>query len=77
MDTSEEPLRPVDLDPGRVLRADRPHYAIIDIGSNSVRLMVYDQLGRTPMLRFKQKRLHMREKPPCSGLAEAAVYLPA
>ena len=57
MDTSEEPLRALDLDPGRVLRADRPHYAIIDIGSNSVRLMVYDQLGRAPMPRFNEKSL--------------------
>ena len=57
MDTSKEPLRPLDLDPGRVLRAERPHYAIIDIGSNSVRLMVYDQLGRAPMPRFNEKSL--------------------
>jgi exopolyphosphatase/guanosine-5'-triphosphate,3'-diphosphate pyrophosphatase len=57
MDTPEEPLRPLDLDPARVVRADRPHYAIIDIGSNSVRLMVYDQLGRAPMPRFNEKSL--------------------
>ena len=36
MPTQEQPLRPLDLDPARVVRADRPHYAIIDIGSNSV-----------------------------------------
>ncbi len=57
MDKPEEPLRPLDLDPARVLHADRPHYAIIDIGSNSVRLMVYDQLGRAPMPRFNEKSL--------------------
>ena len=57
MDTPREPLRPLDLDPGRVLRAERPHYGIIDIGSNSVRLMVYDQLGRAPMPRFNEKSL--------------------
>jgi exopolyphosphatase/guanosine-5'-triphosphate,3'-diphosphate pyrophosphatase len=44
------------LDPERVMRA-RPHYAIVDIGSNSVRLVVYDQLGRAPMPRFNEKSL--------------------
>src|SRR5271165_6067339 len=52
-----QPERPLDLDPARVVRAERPHYAIIDIGSNSVRLMVYDQLGRAPMPRFNEKSL--------------------
>ena len=37
-----QPERPLDLDPARVVRAERSHYAIIDIGSNSVRLIVYD-----------------------------------
>ena len=57
MDKPEEPRRPLDLDPERIGRAERPHYAIIDIGSNSVRLMVYDQLGRAPMPRFNEKSL--------------------
>jgi exopolyphosphatase/guanosine-5'-triphosphate,3'-diphosphate pyrophosphatase len=57
MNTRQEPTRPLDLDPARVVRAERPHYAIIDIGSNSVRLMVYDQLGRAPMPRFNEKAL--------------------
>ena len=57
MDKHEEPHRPLELDPARVMRADQPHYAIIDIGSNSVRLMVYDQLGRAPMPRFNEKSL--------------------
>jgi exopolyphosphatase / guanosine-5'-triphosphate,3'-diphosphate pyrophosphatase len=47
--------RPLELDPERVTRAARPPYAIVDIGSNSVRLMVYDQLGRAPMPRFNEK----------------------
>ncbi len=50
-------VRPLDLDPERVRRAARPHYAIVDIGSNSVRLMVYDQLSRAPMPRFNEKSL--------------------
>src|SRR5271165_2860380 len=50
-------VRPLDLDPERVRRGARPHYAIVDIGSNSVRLMVYDQLSRAPMPRFNEKSL--------------------
>ena len=51
-----------ELDPGRAKRDDRPHYAIVDIGSNSVRLMVYDQLGRAPMPRFNEKSLSASRK---------------
>lgn len=36
---------------------ERPHYAVVDIGSNSVRLVVYDQLGRAPFPRFNEKSL--------------------
>jgi exopolyphosphatase/guanosine-5'-triphosphate,3'-diphosphate pyrophosphatase len=64
-----EPHRPLDLDPARVLSAGRPHYAIIDIGSNSVRLMVYDQLGRAPLPRFNEKSLARLAE----GLAETGV----
>src|SRR5574337_601838 len=52
-----EVTRPLDLDPERAKRADRPHYAIVDIGSNSVRLVVYDQFGRAPLPRFNEKSL--------------------
>ena len=45
------------------MRAARPPYAIVDIGSNSVRLLVYDQLSRAPMPRFNENR--------CSGSAKA------
>ena len=50
-------LRRLDLDPERAGRAARAPYAIVDIGSNSVRLIVYDQLGRAPMPRFNEKSL--------------------
>ena len=54
-------LQPVNrllqLVPERVLRREESHYAIIDIGSNSVRLVVYDQLGRAPFPRFNEKSL--------------------
>ena len=49
--------RPLDLDPERAGRAGRAPYAIVDIGSNSVRLVVYDQLGRAPLPRFNEKSL--------------------
>jgi exopolyphosphatase/guanosine-5'-triphosphate,3'-diphosphate pyrophosphatase len=32
-------------------------YAVVDIGSNSVRLVVYEQLGRAPLPRFNEKSL--------------------
>ncbi|MGD0639876.1 MAG: Ppx/GppA phosphatase family protein [Roseiarcus sp.] len=54
---SEAPLRPLDINPERAGRADRAPYAIVDIGSNSVRLLVYDQLGRAPLPRFNEKSL--------------------
>jgi exopolyphosphatase / guanosine-5'-triphosphate,3'-diphosphate pyrophosphatase len=55
--TLEEPVRPLELDLGRAKQVDRRPYAIVDIGSNSIRLLVYDQLGRAPMPRFNEKSL--------------------
>ena len=49
--------RPLDINPERAGRAARAPYAIVDIGSNSVRLVVYDQLGRAPLPRFNEKSL--------------------
>ena len=49
--------RTLDLDPERAIRAERAPYGIIDIGSNSVRLVVYDTLGRAPLPRFNEKSL--------------------
>ncbi|UEM05921.1 Ppx/GppA family phosphatase [Skermanella rosea] len=46
-----------ELDPDEVLAADHAHYAVIDIGSNSVRLVVYNDLGRAPLPRFNEKSL--------------------
>src|SRR5437868_14830023 len=51
------PLRPLDLSLGLADTIDRQPYAIVDIGSNSVRLVVYDQLGRAPLPRFNEKSL--------------------
>jgi exopolyphosphatase/guanosine-5'-triphosphate,3'-diphosphate pyrophosphatase len=49
--------RSLDLDPKKGGRLDRPPYGIIDIGSNSVRMVIYDQLGRAPLPRFNEKSL--------------------
>lgn len=59
MGTKGEPNRPLALDPGRAMRVrdGRPPYAVVDIGSNSVRLVVYDELGRAPFPRFNEKSL--------------------
>ena len=54
---SDEPPRSLELDPERAGQLDRRPYAIVDIGSNSIRLLVYDQLGRAPMPRFNEKSL--------------------
>lgn len=50
-------LRPLDLDPEKAGRLERMPYAVVDIGSNSVRIVVYDQLGRAPLPRFNEKSL--------------------
>ena len=40
------------------MRNRRPqHYGVIDIGSNSIRLVVYDDLSRSPFPRFNEKSL--------------------
>jgi len=50
-------LRPLVLDATRLAGRDRPHHAVVDIGSNSVRLVVYDELSRAPFPRFNEKSL--------------------
>ncbi|PPQ29312.1 Ppx/GppA family phosphatase [Rhodopila globiformis] len=60
MDAGEHgtaPDRPLSLAPERFSRTGRPAYAVIDIGSNSVRLVVYDEIGRAPFPRFNEKAL--------------------
>ncbi len=42
---------------GRAPAIGDRHYAVVDIGSNSVRLVVYDQLSRAPLPRFNEKSL--------------------
>nr|WP_294509034.1 Ppx/GppA family phosphatase [uncultured Rhodopila sp.] len=54
-DHAGAPERTLDLAVGRLDSTGRPAYAIIDIGSNSVRLVVYDAIGRAPFPRFNEK----------------------
>ena len=56
--TAREPIiRPLNLDAGLAGTVGEPHYAIVDIGSNSVRMVVYDQMGRAPLPRYVEKSL--------------------
>ena len=47
--------RVIEIDTRRVLAREEHHFAVIDIGSNSIRLVVYDDLSRAPFPRFNEK----------------------
>jgi exopolyphosphatase/guanosine-5'-triphosphate,3'-diphosphate pyrophosphatase len=47
--------RVIEIDTRRVLAREQRHFAVIDIGSNSIRLVVYDDLSRAPFPRFNEK----------------------
>ena len=64
--------RPTSLDLAPDAEERRAPFGIIDIGSNSVRLVVYDQLGRAPLPRFNEKSLCRLGE----GLAETGAILP-
>jgi exopolyphosphatase/guanosine-5'-triphosphate,3'-diphosphate pyrophosphatase len=49
--------RRLELDPEWQVHADQTPYAVIDIGSNSVRLVVYNELSRAPFPRFNEKSM--------------------
>lgn len=49
--------RVIEIDTGRVLGRVQRHFAVIDIGSNSIRLVVYDDLSRAPFPRFNEKSM--------------------
>ena len=59
------------LDTSPPLEGGKP-YGIVDIGSNSVRLVVYDKLGRAPLPRFNEKSLCRLGE----GLAETGAIKP-
>ena len=47
--------RVIEIDTRRVLSREQKHFAVVDIGSNSIRLVVYDDLSRAPFPRFNEK----------------------
>lgn len=49
--------RVIEIDAARVLGTVQHHFAVIDIGSNSIRLVVYDDLSRAPFPRFNEKSM--------------------
>ena len=49
--------RRIEIDTDRILSHKPVHHGIIDMGSNSIRLVVYDDLGRAPFPRFNEKSL--------------------
>ncbi|MGP6090064.1 Ppx/GppA phosphatase family protein [Antarctobacter jejuensis] len=49
--------RKIEIDTARILAHKPEHYAVIDVGSNSMRLVVYDDLCRAPFPRFNEKAL--------------------
>ncbi|MBB5221942.1 exopolyphosphatase/guanosine-5'-triphosphate,3'-diphosphate pyrophosphatase [Amaricoccus macauensis] len=52
---AESEPRIIEIDTDRVLGREQRHFGVIDIGSNSMRLVVYDDLSRTPFARFNEK----------------------
>lgn len=52
---AESAPRVIEIDTGRVLGRQQQHFGVIDIGSNSMRLVVYDDLSRAPFARFNEK----------------------
>ena len=52
---AESDPRIIEIDAERVLGREQRHFGVIDIGSNSMRLVVYDDLTRAPFARFNEK----------------------
>ena len=49
--------RTIEIDTARVMARQQRHFAVVDIGSNSIRLVVYDDLSRAPFPRFNEKSM--------------------
>ena len=45
------------IDSERFIKRKQNHYGVLDIGSNSIRLVVYDDLSRAPFPRFNEKSM--------------------
>ncbi|WP_457935415.1 Ppx/GppA phosphatase family protein [Mesorhizobium sp. 10J20-29] len=52
----DEP-RVVDIETKRTMGKAQKHFGVIDVGSNSIRLVIYDDLSRAPFPRFNEKSL--------------------
>ena len=52
--TDKSMNKPAD---GATAAPDTSHVAVVDLGSNSIRLVVYDELSRAPFPRFNEKSL--------------------
>jgi exopolyphosphatase/guanosine-5'-triphosphate,3'-diphosphate pyrophosphatase len=48
---------PLGIDPERILGRRQERIGVIDLGSNSLRLVVYDDLSRAPFPRFNEKSI--------------------
>ncbi|PZX14508.1 exopolyphosphatase/guanosine-5'-triphosphate,3'-diphosphate pyrophosphatase [Palleronia aestuarii] len=57
LDIRETEPRVIEIETARVLARRPSHFAVLDIGSNSIRLVVYDDLSRAPFPRFNEKSL--------------------
>ncbi|MEO1679480.1 MAG: Ppx/GppA phosphatase family protein [Pseudomonadota bacterium] len=55
-DTDSAP-RSLEIETDRVLARTRTPFGIVDLGSNSIRLVVYDDLSRAPFARFNEKSM--------------------
>ncbi len=53
--TQSTEARVIEIDTKRILARKQHHFGVIDIGSNSIRLVVYDDLSRAPFPRFNEK----------------------
>jgi exopolyphosphatase/guanosine-5'-triphosphate,3'-diphosphate pyrophosphatase len=49
--------RIIEIETDRILGRTQSHYGVIDVGSNSIRLVVYDDLSRAPFPRFNEKSM--------------------
>ncbi|MGQ7847101.1 Ppx/GppA phosphatase family protein [Granulosicoccus sp. 3-233] len=56
-DGTQTDPREMSMDTNRVVERQQTHYGVIDIGSNSIRLVVYDDLSRAPFPRFNEKSM--------------------
>lgn len=57
LQAGQQDPRLIEIDTARVMDRKPQHYGVVDVGSNSMRLVVYDDLSRSPFPRFNEKSL--------------------